>query len=312
MNPSARLMRLVSVLAGRPSWTNRELAEHLQVTERTVRRDITKLRELGYGIESDPGPWGGYRLGSGKVLPALPLDDEETLAVVVALREAALTGVLGRELAAVTALAKLQRLLPSRMAARLEGFTDTVVHTPRVSEEPVSPTVLLSLAVACRAGDCLRLSYRDRAGNDTVREVAPWRLVRTRNRWYLVALDVGRDAWRTFRADRVVEAHPTGRPALITDPPDAGRMVSKMLISNYPVYARVRLPVGIERARRLLPPGAGLHEADGEEATFITLGGTDLDELAVRLIRLGVPMRVIEPLELKDVLRARLQAVLDE
>ncbi|REH43820.1 putative DNA-binding transcriptional regulator YafY [Kutzneria buriramensis] len=304
-------MRLVSVLASRPSWTNRELAEHLSVTERTVRRDVAKLRELGYGIDSDPGPWGGYRLGQGSAVPPLPLDDEETLAVVVALREAALTGVLGGDQAALTALAKLQRLLPNRIAARLEGFTDAVVHTPRVALEPVSATVLLSLAGACRAGDNLRLSYRDRLGRESVREVSPYRLVRTRNRWYLVAFDMSRSDWRIFRADRVVEAHRTGRPAVITDPPDAGRLVSEMLISDYPVYARVRIPAGLDEARRLVPPGAGLHEPDGADATVITLGGVDLDELAVRLIRLGTPLRVLEPVELNDVLRMRLRDLLD-
>jgi predicted DNA-binding transcriptional regulator YafY len=300
----------VSTLASRPSWTNRELAAELRVTERTVRRDIAALRDLGYGVRSDPGPWGGYQLGGGASLPPLPLDDDEALAVVVALQEAALSGVLGHDQAALTALAKLRRLLPPRMAERLEGFLGVVVHTPRAAEEPVRPTVLLTLATACRAREELRITYRDLRGNETSRDVAPWQLVRTRNRWYLVAFDNGKREWRTFRADRVVEARPTGRPANAVEPPDAARTVSEMLLAGYPIYGTVRADIAFDRAQRLVPPGSGSLEPDGAERTLITFGGRDLEEIAVRVLQLGTRIRVIEPPELEGALRAWMATVI--
>jgi predicted DNA-binding transcriptional regulator YafY len=309
-SPSGRLLRLLSVLSTRPSWTNRELAERLEVTERTVRRDVARLRDLGYGIESDAGPWGGYRLAAGSAMPPLNLDDDEALAVAVALREAALRGVLGSDQAALSALFKLQRLLPRRVADRLSQFADAFVHTPQGTPDPVSSAVLLELASACRHQQRLRLAYQDRDGRHSTREVDPFRLVRTANRWYLVALDVDRGQWRTFRADRVVEAHRTGAEARITDPPDAARLVADMLTSHYPVYATVLLPVPLAEAQRLIPPGAGVHEPDGD-GTRVSLGGVDVDDLADRLVRLGMPLTVLAPDDLRETLRRRVLAQLD-
>lgn len=309
-SPSGRLLRLLSVLSTRPSWTNRELAERLEVTERTVRRDVARLRDLGYGIESDAGPWGGYRLAPGTAMPPLNLDDDEALAVAVALREAALRGILGSDQAALSALFKLQRLLPSRVASRLGDFASSFVHTPQAGADPVSSAVLLELASACRQQQRLRLVYSDRLDRCSTREINPYRLVRTANRWYLVAFDVSRNDWRTFRADRVQEAHRAGVTARITDPPDAARLVADMLTSNYPVYATILLPVPVEQARQLIPPGAGVHEADGAN-TKVSLGGTDLDDLATRLLSLATPFTVLAPDDLRETLRGRVQAQLD-
>ncbi|MGW6443478.1 helix-turn-helix transcriptional regulator [Lentzea sp. NPDC055074] len=306
-----RLLRLLSLLSTRPAWTNRELAERMAVDERTVRRDVARLRDLGYGIESDPGPWGGYRMGPGTAVPPLGLDDDEALAVAVSLRETALRGVLGSDQAALSALAKLQRMLPRRVADRLTAFADSVVHTAQGPGDPVSFEVLLKLADACRHGHRLRMGYRDSAGRLTDRAVDPHRLVRTRHRWYLVALDVGRGQWRTFRADRVVEARPTGQPVRIETPPDAARLVAHMLTSDYPVYATAVLAVPLEEAQRLVPPGSGTHESVGPETTRVTLGGTSLDELATRLIALAVPLSSVEPDDLRAVLRDRLRSQLD-
>ncbi|QUQ65817.1 helix-turn-helix transcriptional regulator [Kutzneria sp. CA-103260] len=309
-SPSGRLLRLLSVLSTRPSWTNRELAERLEVTERTVRRDVARLRDLGYGIESDAGPWGGYRLAAGSAMPPLNLDDDEALAVAVALREAALRAVLGSDQAALSALFKLQRLLPRRVADRLSQFAGAFVYTPQGTPDPVSATVLLELASACRHQQRLRLAYRDRDGRHTTREVDPFRLVRTANRWYLVALHVDRGEWRTFRADRVVEAHRTGAAARIADPPDAARLVADMLTSHYPVYATVVLPVPLAEAQWLIPPGSGVHEPDGDN-TRVSLGGVDLDDLADRLLRLATPLTVLAPDDLRETLRRRVLAQLD-
>lgn len=283
----------------------------MAVNERTVRRDVARLRDLGYGVESDPGPWGGYRLAPGTAVPPLSLDDDEALAVAVALQETALRGVLGSDQAALSALFKLQRILPRRVANRLSAFADSVVHTAQGPGDPVSSEVLLKLADACRHRHRLHLVYCDSAGRRTSRAVDPYRLVRTRNRWYLVALDVKRGQWRTLRADRVVEVRPTGEPVRIEYPPDAARMVADMLTSNYPLYATVVLPVSVEEAQRLVPPGSGIHESAGPDTTRVTLGGTDLDDLATRLLELAVPLAVVAPAELRTVLRTRLRAHLN-
>ncbi|MFD5192622.1 helix-turn-helix transcriptional regulator [Streptomyces sp. NPDC058357] len=312
ISTSARLLRLVSLLSTRPSWTNSELAERLAVTERTVRRDIANLRELGYAIDSDPGPWGGYRLsGGGSRLPPLSLDGEEALAVAVALREAALSGVLGTDQAALSALLKLQRLLPAHIADRLAELDAAFVHTPRSDERLVSPGVLLELATACRRGERVRLSYRDRQDRATVRDIDPHRLVRTGHRWYLVALDVARGQWRTFRADRVTDAQPTGQPADLVDPPDAALLVSHMLTSGYPLYATVRVPLPLNQALLLIPRNLGTHEPDGTHATLVTVGGSTPDELATYLLGLATPLHVLTPVSVRTALHTRIQTLLN-
>lgn len=300
----------MSLLSTRPFWTNRELGERLEVTERTIRRDIAKLRELGYGIESEPGPWGGYRLVPGARVAPLSLDDEEALAVAVALREAALSGVLGSDQAALSALLKLRRLLPQHLAARLGEFDEAFVHTERTDAGQVSPGVLLELASACRRGERLRLSYRDMRGRDSVRDVDPHRLVRTRHRWYLVALDVTAGAWRTFRADRVTDAHPTGVLSDLEDPPDAAALVARMLLRDYPLYAVIRVPLAVDEARRLVPPHRGSHEPDGPTATLITIGGTDPDQLAGYLLSLVSPLQILSPDTVREALRSRVRDLL--
>lgn len=300
----------MSLLSTRPFWTNRELADRMEVTERTIRRDIAKLRELGYGVESDPGPWGGYRLVRGAKVPPLSLDDEEALAVAVALREAALSGVLGSDQAALSALLKLRRLLPQHLAARLGELDDAFVHTERTDAGQVSPGVLLELASACRRGERLRLSYCDMQGRDSVRDVDPHRLVRTRHRWYLVAFDVTRESWRTFRADRVTDAHSTGVRTDLDDPPDAAALVARMLLRDYPLYTIIRVPVALDDARRLVPPHRGSHEPDGPTATRITIGGTDPDQLASYLLSLASPLRVLSPDTVREALHRRVRDLL--
>ncbi|MDA0563555.1 YafY family transcriptional regulator [Streptomonospora sp. S1-112] len=307
ISTSARLLHLVALLAARPSWTCGELAARLAVTERTVRRDIARLRELGYGVESEPGPWGGYRLGVGRRMPPLALDEEEALAVAVALREAAFSGVLGGDQAALSALLKLRQVLPGVVAERLGAMDAALVHVPGIAEPQIAPGMLLDLAAACRRGERARLSYRDRAGRATVREVDPYRLVRAGRRWYLVARDAAKDEWRTFRGDRVQVVEPTGRPATPAEPPDPGLLVSRArAAATYPVHAVARLAVPPERAARLVPDSVGTRRADGPDATVVEVGGPDADGLACYLLRLGVPLRVLSPESVREALVRRL------
>ncbi|GIH94167.1 helix-turn-helix transcriptional regulator [Planobispora siamensis] len=313
ISTSARLLRLVSLLSARPTWTCRELAERMAVTDRTVRRDVARLRELGYCIESDPGPWGGYRLGGGSRVPPLVLDDEEAFAVAVALREAALSGVLGGDQAVLSALLKLRAVLPPRIADRLGEMDATVVHTPRSEGPQISSGMLLELAAACRRGERARLSYRDHAGKDSVRDVDPYRLVHTGLRWYFVARDVGRDQWRTFRADRVVHLRPTGQPVELLDPPDPALLVSRGIASVvYPLYGRIRLPHPMDRALRLVPPTIGTHHPDGPDATIVEIGANDADQLADYLLGLGTPLRVLSPDDVREALLRRTRELFED
>ncbi|MEU1183493.1 WYL domain-containing protein [Streptomyces sp. NPDC005820] len=306
ISTSARLLRLVSLLSARPSWTCGELAERMEVTERTVRRDVARLRELGYGVESDPGPWGGYRLGGGTRIPPLVLDDEEALAVAVGLREAALSGVLGGEQAALSALLKLRQVLPRRIADRLGEMDAAFVHTARPDEPQITPGMLLELATACRRAERARLSYRDREGKSTVRDVDPYRLVHTGRRWYFVARDVALGEWRTFRADRVRQIRPTGHPVELVDSPDPALLVSRSLTSGtYPLYVTIRLPLPLDRALRLIPPTVGAHRPGGPETTIVEIGGPDAEGLAAYLLGLGTPLRVLSPDAVRQALSRR-------
>lgn len=310
---SARLLQLLSLLSTQPTWTCRELAERMAVTDRTVRRDITRLRDLGYGIESDPGPWGGYRLGGGARVPPLILDEEEALAVAVALREAALSGVLGGDQAALSALLKLRAVLPPRIADRLGEMDATFVHTPRRKGGQISPGMLLQLASACRRGERTRLSYRDHAGNATVRDVDPYRLVHTGFRWYFVARDVVRDQWRTFRADRVTHIEPTGHMVEILDPPDPALLVSRSIAGVvYPLYVTIRLPHPMDQAVRLVPPTIGTHHPEGPDVTVVEIGGNDADQLVNYLLGLGTPLRVLSPDHVREALLHRARDLFED
>ncbi|GLF95077.1 helix-turn-helix transcriptional regulator [Streptomyces yaizuensis] len=306
ISTSARLLRLVSLLSARPSWTCGELADHMAVTERTVRRDVARLRELGYGVESDPGPWGGYRLRAGSRMPPLVLDDEEALAVAVGLREAALSGVLGGDQAALSALLKLRQVLPPRIADRVGAMDAAFVHAPGPDEPQIASGMLLALATACRRGERTHLSYRDRKGRATARDVDPYRLVRTGRRWYFVARDVTRGEWRTFRADRVARVQPTGQAVELLDPPDPVLLVSRSIATGrYPLYATVRLPLPMDQALRLVPPSVGTHRPDGPDATIVDIGGPDADGLAGYLLGLAAPLRVLSPDEVREALLRR-------
>jgi predicted DNA-binding transcriptional regulator YafY len=206
---SARLLRLLSLLQARRDWTGAELAARLGVTTRTVRHDVDRLRGLGYPVDARPGVAGGYRLGTGGALPPLLLDDEEAVAVAVGLRAAAGGSVDGIEETSVRALAKLQQMLPARLRHRVSAFQAYALPVPARGPR-VDPDVLTVIASACRDHERLRFDYRSHDDTASRRDVEPYRLVSNRQRWYLVAWDTGRDAWRTFRADRIEPRSPPG------------------------------------------------------------------------------------------------------
>ncbi|MCZ9346994.1 WYL domain-containing protein, partial [Streptomyces sp. TRM76130] len=217
---------------------------------------------------------------------------------------------LGADPAALSALLKLRQILPARMAGRLAGLDDAVEHTARCETPRASADVLLMLASVCRASERTTLTYRDMHGATTVRCVDPHRLVYTGVHWYFVARDVGRAAWRTFRADRVVEAESTGQVVDLSDAPDAAQMVSDTVTrTGYPFFARVRLPLPYDDARRLVAPIVATHEPDGSDRTVISIGGSDPDQLAGYLLGLRTPLEVLSPDSVREALLARLDAL---
>ena len=209
LETSARLLRLLSLLQSRRDWTSTELATRLGVTTRTIRNDVGRLRGLGYPVDARPGVAGGYRLGAGGALPPLLLDDDEAVAVAIGLRTAASGSIAGIEETSVRALAKLQQVLPPRLRHKVSAFQSSALPMPSRGPQ-VDPDVLTVIASACRDHERLRFDYRAHSGAASLRSVEPYRLVNDRRRWYLVAWDTDRDAWRTFRVDRIEPRPPAG------------------------------------------------------------------------------------------------------
>lgn len=297
---AARLLRLLVLLAGRPEWTGPELAARLEVTARTVRRDVERLRELGYPIRATPGTAGGYRLAPGATLPPLVLDDEQAVAVAVALRALASGGLTGVEESAVRALLVLEQVLPARLRRQVKALDRTVVTVPAWGTT-TDPALLTDLASACDLHQQVRLGYTDREGGRTERLVEPYRLVRLQRRWYLMARDPAKDGWRTFRLDRIGSVGRTGRRFTPVELPDPARYVTTAVsCSPYRYRAVVLLGGPAEELAATFPPSVGLVEPVDEATCRLTVGADDLDMVAARLAALRVPLTVLEPPELLD------------
>ena len=208
---SSRLLELLTLLQGRREWPGNELAERLEVSGRTIRRDIDRLRRLGYPVDSLSGPSGGYRLRAGTAMPPLLLDDEEAIAIAVGLRTAARASVTGIEETAVRALLKLEQVLPSHLRRRVGALGSATVTPPDRAGRPSIPSTSLCSPPPAATASCVRFAYRRRDGTASRREVEPHSLVNHGRRWYLLAWDRRREDWRTFRLDRLDEARGHGR-----------------------------------------------------------------------------------------------------
>lgn len=299
-----RLLRLLSLLQSRPTWPGPELAARLGVTLRTVRRDVDRLRRLGYPVDATPGPDGGYRLGPGGALPPLLLDDDEAVAVAVGLRAATAGSVIGIEDAAVAALRKLEQVLPARLRPRVGALSAVTVPLSGQSAA-VEGDVLVAIAQACQGSERLRFGYRDRADRSSERTVEPYRLVSTGRRWYLVARDVRRDAWRTFRVDRMREVECTGHRFVLEDPPDARTLVAEGLsTAAYRHRAKVLLHAPAAEIASRVPPTAAMVESVDATTCMLETGSYDLDGILAHILMLGVDFEVVEPAELRERARA--------
>jgi predicted DNA-binding transcriptional regulator YafY len=303
--PSGRLLALLSLLQTRRDWRGDELADRLEVSGRTLRRDVERLRELGYPVDALTGPNGGYRLHAGTAMPPLLLDDDEAVAIAVGLRTAAGASITGIEETSVRALVKLEQVLPSALRRRVNALQSVTSVLPATGPT-VDPEVLTAVAGACRDRERLRFGYRDREGVESRRCVEPHSLVNLGRRWYLVAFDCDRDDWRSFRADRVERPRPAGARFEPREVPggDAATYVASKLggtAQRYQARITLRAPVAEIAGRPYL---WGEVTAVDEHTCEYRTGDDSLDWLAVRVGMLGVEFEVHEPPELVERVRA--------
>lgn len=304
LETSARLLALLSLLQEHREWTGRELADRLEVGPRTIRRDVDKLRSLGYPVSSERGVAGGYRLGNGARLPPLLFDDAEAVAIAVGLRSAAATSIAGVGETSVRALMKLEQVLPERLRRRvrtLVGATSAI----DIDAPPIDPDLLGALATACRDTLRARFAYVARDGASTRRTVEPVALVHSGFNWYLVAFDVDRDDWRTFRVDRIEGPAKVGERGTRHEVPggDAAAYVQERRQAvgagergTEPARVRVSAPAATVRGR--IPTGFATVTPEGEDACLVTTSDPWSLRGLVWLSLLEYPLSLLGPPEL--------------
>jgi predicted DNA-binding transcriptional regulator YafY len=307
---TTRVLRLLGLLQSRPDWTGPALAARLRVSTRTVRQDVSRLRDLGYVVDAVPGVAGGYRLGAGRSLPPLLLDEDEVVAVAVGLANAAQAGVERLDTASSSALFKLEQVMPPRLRRRARTLAAYTVAVPR-DARTVDADLLTAVSAACRDHESLRMDYRAYDGRVGRRLVEPHRLVHAQQRWYLVGWDTDAGDWRTFRVDRISLRTPNGPRFTPREPPaDLPTYVQRgIATASWRTRARVTVdaPASVVAAR--LPATIAV-EAVGDRTCVIEVGSDDPMSLAGWLSLLGADFSVDGPPELGSALGqlgARLQ-----
>jgi predicted DNA-binding transcriptional regulator YafY len=306
LGTTERVLTLLGLLQQRQVWTGPELADRLGVTPRTVRRDVERLRTLGYQVHASQGV--GYQLGPGKDLPPLLLDDEEAIATAVSLLAGAGGGVSSAGDAAVRALTKLDRVLPTRLRHEVRALSGSV-ESFGGGRTPVDPDVIMTLARACR--DEVEAGFDYPSGSSLRhRRVEPYRLVASDRRWYLFSYDLDRDDWRSFRVDRMTEVSARTwrfrpRPA-----PDAAAYVQEAVASRvYQHQARFLVHAPADTVRAQIPASAAVVRPSGSKSSEVLSGAGSLDFVLMHMVLLGHDFEVLDPPELVDrcrVLAARL------
>lgn len=304
-NTSARMLRLLSLLQTHRYWPGRELAEKLAVSPRTLRRDVERLRELGYPVEASRGVAGGYQLQAGAALPPLLLDDDEAVAIAVGLRNAAGTAVAGIGEASVRALTKVVQVMPPRLRRRVDALQTYTVPAALGAGTTVDANALTVIAQACRDDERLRFGYRTRAGERASRLVEPHRLVSLGSRWYLVAWDTERHDWRTFRVDRLTEPAVTGvrfRPRELPAS-DAAQFVRDQLAS---IPTRYQVIVDVRAAKATVQRAVwdwGTVEPLNEQVSRLTMNVDAFEWPAFVLSTVGAEFTIVQPDEFGTYLR---------
>jgi predicted DNA-binding transcriptional regulator YafY len=307
LSSSSRLLRVLSLLQTRSHWAGAELAARLEVHPRTLRRDIDRLRQLGYPIHASSGVAGGYAFRAGQSLPPLLLDDEEALAVAIALQIAAAGTVSGVEESSLRALVKLEQVMPARLRQRTDALRSAILPMQRIGPT-VDAGVLATLATACRDQLQVGFSYRDVKGRSTTRTVEPQGLVHTGSRWYLVAWDPGRSDWRTFRLDRVEGEPVNGDHFAPRAGPGGGDLrayvAGAIAVDIHGEEARVVLHQPLEVMAPRIPLAAALLEAIDAQRCLMRCPAHQLDWLVYWLMSLDVEFEALEPPALIERLRA--------
>lgn len=303
------MLKLLSLLQTRRDWPGRVLAERLEVSDRTLRRDIDQLRELGYRIVAVKGPDGGYRLDAGSELPPLLFDDDQAVALAAALRVAAASGAAEGE-AALRALTTVRQVMPSRLRQRIDGLTFTAL--PGDASSPVDPDVLVAVSTAVRAREVLRFDYvsvgRDPAAAPSRQRVEPHHVCFGGGRWYLVGWSLDKDAWRVYRLDRMAPSVPTGprftpRPVPGGDAGDflSGRLKGSDGGNTWPCTGEVILELG---ARDVVPfVHDGIVEELAPDRCRLVVGSWSWVALAASIGRFDAVVTRVAPRELADAFR---------
>jgi predicted DNA-binding transcriptional regulator YafY len=300
-NTSSRTLRLLSLLQTHRFWPGTELADRLEISPRTLRRDIDRLRELGYPVDAHRGVEGGYQLGAGAVLPPLVLDDEEAVALAIGLRTAAQGAVVGIEEASVRALAKVVQVMPPRLRRRIDALRSATEQAVWTAGPTIDAGLLTAVAQACRDEERLRFSYTVQSGEQTHRHVEPHRLVSLGRRWYLVAYDLQRQDWRSFRLDRLEQPRNTGARFTPRQLPakDAAAFV-RAGIANIPglshsVEVLIQAPAATVRGS--VGQWATVDEVDADRC-LLRMTVDNLNWTALTLGTVGAEFEVVKPPEL--------------
>ncbi len=304
-DPTARALQLLSLLQTHRFWPCAELAARLEVTERTVRRDLDRLRDLGYPVDSTTGRYGGYRLATGAHVPPLILDDDEAVAVAIGLRYAAQAAISGIEETSLRALMKIESLLPQRLHRRVSALHSSV--TPlrsAVDLDIVEPESLSVFAAACRDHEHVRFVYL-RSDDESRRRVEPHRLVTAGRRWYLLAWDGDRGDWRTFRLDRIRQPRLVGSHFTPRQVPggDAADFVANSIgITGRRHHARLAIQAPFAEVEGVLRWGDHTLIETRPDGCVVQIRSEDLGRLAMTVaeIALTAPVTVVEPAELVE------------
>ncbi len=300
-NTSSRTLRLLSLLQNHRHWSGDDLARRLEVSARTVRRDVERLRDLGYPVEAARGVDGGYQLAAGAAMPPLVLDDDEAVAIVVGLQAGAQAGIEGIAESSVRALAKVAHVMPTRLRRRVDALrTMTVPGAWSETGSHVDPERLTTIAQACRDSERLEISYTDKAARQSLREIEPHRLVLLGRRWYLVAYDLSRHDWRSFRVDRIEAATATGtfRTQRTFPAEDALAFVRAGIEGSAPGFViEVIVEADVETVRGAVGRWATVEARDAQH-TVLRMTSDSLDWPALTLGSIGADFTVVSPPEL--------------
>lgn len=304
LETSARLLALLGLLQSRADWTGAELAQRLDVSDRTVRKDVDRLRALGYPVEAVRGPGGHYRLGVGSKLPPLLLDEDEAVAVVIGLRTG--TAAPGIEEISAQALAKLEHVLPDKLRRRVDAVREAVTPGPEntdtnVADPVVDPALVAEVAAAIRDHEELRFDHQGQR-----HQVEPYRLVSWQRRWWVVGRTAATDSWAPYRLDLMEIRRPGGRRFTPTPLPGedyTAFVLREVAHAGWTVHARIAVDAPAEDVMARINPAVGVVETVDDEHCVLVTGADSVEMIAVYIGLLGLDFHVTDPPELVEQIR---------